>query len=76
MCIHVLQVQNIKKSHFRSSKIRRLHVKVKLKLFCCLFSPQSSLSVGSDIDVIETTNMTFQLRKSWDSTQEGAGLEV
>uniref|UniRef100_A0A8B9JY22 DENN/MADD domain containing 4B n=1 Tax=Astyanax mexicanus TaxID=7994 RepID=A0A8B9JY22_ASTMX len=37
---------------------------------------QSSLSVGSDIDLTELPNSAFSLRKSWDSAQEGAGLEV
>uniref|UniRef100_A0A8C7FW37 DENN domain containing 4B n=1 Tax=Oncorhynchus kisutch TaxID=8019 RepID=A0A8C7FW37_ONCKI len=36
----------------------------------------SSLSVGSDVDLPETTNLAFPLRKSWDTNQEGAGLEV
>uniref|UniRef100_A0A8C7FW78 DENN domain containing 4B n=1 Tax=Oncorhynchus kisutch TaxID=8019 RepID=A0A8C7FW78_ONCKI len=40
------------------------------------FYPQSSLSVGSDVDLPETTNLAFPLRKSWDTNQEGAGLEV
>uniref|UniRef100_A0A8C7LM61 DENN domain containing 4B n=1 Tax=Oncorhynchus mykiss TaxID=8022 RepID=A0A8C7LM61_ONCMY len=35
-----------------------------------------SLSVGSDVDLPETTNLAFPLRKSWDTNQEGAGLEV
>uniref|UniRef100_A0A8C7M1T8 DENN domain containing 4B n=1 Tax=Oncorhynchus mykiss TaxID=8022 RepID=A0A8C7M1T8_ONCMY len=36
----------------------------------------SSLSVGSDVDLPETTNLAFPLRKSWDTNQEGAGLQV
>uniref|UniRef100_A0A674E878 DENN domain containing 4B n=1 Tax=Salmo trutta TaxID=8032 RepID=A0A674E878_SALTR len=36
----------------------------------------SSLSVGSDVDLPDTTNLAFPLRKSWDTNQEGAGLEV
>uniref|UniRef100_A0A4W5MF21 DENN domain containing 4B n=1 Tax=Hucho hucho TaxID=62062 RepID=A0A4W5MF21_9TELE len=35
-----------------------------------------SLSVGSDVDLPETTNLAFPLRKSWDTNQEGAGLQV
>uniref|UniRef100_A0A674E9F2 DENN domain containing 4B n=1 Tax=Salmo trutta TaxID=8032 RepID=A0A674E9F2_SALTR len=35
-----------------------------------------SLSVGSDVDLPDTTNLAFPLRKSWDTNQEGAGLEV
>uniref|UniRef100_A0A4W5N079 DENN domain containing 4B n=1 Tax=Hucho hucho TaxID=62062 RepID=A0A4W5N079_9TELE len=36
----------------------------------------SSLSMGSDVDLPDTTNLAFPLRKSWDTNQEGAGLEV
>uniref|UniRef100_A0A673YH51 DENN domain containing 4B n=1 Tax=Salmo trutta TaxID=8032 RepID=A0A673YH51_SALTR len=36
----------------------------------------SSLSVGSDVDLPDTTNLAFPLRKSWDTNQEGAGLQV
>uniref|UniRef100_A0A673YHL8 DENN domain containing 4B n=1 Tax=Salmo trutta TaxID=8032 RepID=A0A673YHL8_SALTR len=35
-----------------------------------------SLSVGSDVDLPDTTNLAFPLRKSWDTNQEGAGLQV
>lgn len=34
--------------------------------------PQSSLSVGSDLDLTDTPTP----RRSWDGSQEGAGLEV
>uniref|UniRef100_A0A4W5MWS8 DENN domain containing 4B n=1 Tax=Hucho hucho TaxID=62062 RepID=A0A4W5MWS8_9TELE len=37
---------------------------------------ESSLSMGSDVDLPDTTNLAFPLRKSWDTNQEGAGLEV
>uniref|UniRef100_A0A673YH67 DENN domain containing 4B n=1 Tax=Salmo trutta TaxID=8032 RepID=A0A673YH67_SALTR len=48
---------------------------------CTLKDPQtmqsqSSLSVGSDVDLPDTTNLAFPLRKSWDTNQEGAGLQV
>uniref|UniRef100_A0A6Q2XG48 DENN/MADD domain containing 4B n=1 Tax=Esox lucius TaxID=8010 RepID=A0A6Q2XG48_ESOLU len=36
----------------------------------------SSLSVGSDIDLPDNTSLAFPLRKSWDSNQDRAGLEV
>uniref|UniRef100_A0AAY5L208 DENN/MADD domain containing 4B n=1 Tax=Esox lucius TaxID=8010 RepID=A0AAY5L208_ESOLU len=38
--------------------------------------PLSSLSVGSDIDLPDNTSLAFPLRKSWDSNQDRAGLEV
>ena len=41
-----------------------------------LVSPQSSLSVGSDIDLSDTPTPTYPLRRSWDANQEGVGLEV
>ncbi|XP_054636937.1 DENN domain-containing protein 4B-like isoform X1 [Dunckerocampus dactyliophorus] len=37
---------------------------------------ESSLSVGSDLDLAETASVTCPLRNSWDASQEGAGLEV
>lgn len=45
-------------------------------LLVLFFLFQSSLSVGSDIDLSDPPNSGFSLRKSWDSTQEGVGLEV
>lgn len=39
-------------------------------------APQSSLSVGSDLDLTDTPTPAFPLRRSWDANQEGAGLEV
>lgn len=41
-----------------------------------VLSHQSSLSVGSDLDLTETPSPAFPLRRSWDATPEGAGLEV
>ncbi|XP_048880815.1 LOW QUALITY PROTEIN: DENN domain-containing protein 4B-like [Brienomyrus brachyistius] len=58
----------------RKNQVADSLLKAKERLYNA--TSESSLSVGSDVDIIETTNMTFQLRKSWDSTQEGAGLEV
>uniref|UniRef100_A0A3B5MTK5 UDENN domain-containing protein n=1 Tax=Xiphophorus couchianus TaxID=32473 RepID=A0A3B5MTK5_9TELE len=34
-------------------------------------SPQSSLSVGSDLDLSDTPTTVYPLRKSWDANQEG-----
>lgn len=39
-------------------------------------SSQSSLSVGSDLDLTDTPTPAYPLRRSWDANQEGAGLEV
>uniref|UniRef100_A0A674E8V7 DENN domain containing 4B n=1 Tax=Salmo trutta TaxID=8032 RepID=A0A674E8V7_SALTR len=50
-----------------TSEVRGQHVGC-----CSLYS----LSVGSDVDLPDTTNLAFPLRKSWDTNQEGAGLEV
>lgn len=38
--------------------------------------PQSSLSVGSDLDLTDAPSPAYPLRRSWDASQEGAGLEV
>ncbi|XP_058503689.1 DENN domain-containing protein 4B-like isoform X2 [Solea solea] len=37
---------------------------------------ESSLSVGSDLDLTDTPTSAFPLRRSWDANQEAAGLEV
>ncbi|KAK2845148.1 hypothetical protein Q5P01_011807 [Channa striata] len=37
---------------------------------------ESSLSVGSDVDLMDTPSPSCPLRRSWDANQEGAGLEV
>uniref|UniRef100_A0A3Q2D009 DENN/MADD domain containing 4B n=1 Tax=Cyprinodon variegatus TaxID=28743 RepID=A0A3Q2D009_CYPVA len=37
---------------------------------------ESSLSVGSDLDLTETPTSSYPLRRSWDANQEGAGMEV
>lgn len=37
---------------------------------------QSSLSVGSDLDLTDTPSPAYPLRRSWDANQEGTGLEV
>lgn len=52
------------------------HKQVEVLTVICFCFFQSSLSVGSDIDLTDTPNSGFSLRKSWDSTQEGVGLEV
>lgn len=38
--------------------------------------PQSSLSVGSDLDLSDTPTQAFPLRRSWDSNQDAAGIEA
>ncbi|XP_061088758.1 DENN domain-containing protein 4B-like isoform X2 [Conger conger] len=55
----------------RKAQVAESLLKAKERLYNA--TSESSLSTNSDID---TSNLTFQLRKSWDSTQEGAGLEV
>lgn len=37
---------------------------------------ESSLSVGSDLDLTDIPSPAYPLRRSWDANQEGAGLEV
>uniref|UniRef100_A0A1A7Y976 DENN/MADD domain containing 4B n=1 Tax=Iconisemion striatum TaxID=60296 RepID=A0A1A7Y976_9TELE len=37
---------------------------------------ESSLSLGSDLDLTDTPISVFPLRRSWDANQEGAGIEV
>ncbi|KPP78574.1 DENN domain-containing protein 4B-like [Scleropages formosus] len=58
----------------RKSQVADSLLKAKERLYNA--TSESSLSVGSDIDLAEPPNLSFQVRKSWDSTQEGAGLEV
>lgn len=49
----------------------------RLLLICFrVVFPQSSLSVGSDLDLTETPSPAYPLRRSWDANQEGTGLEV
>ncbi|MCI4374566.1 hypothetical protein PGIGA_G00007610 [Pangasianodon gigas] len=58
----------------RKSHVAETLLKAKERLYNA--TSESSLSVGSDIDLTDPPNSGFSLRKSWDSTQEGAGLEV
>ncbi|KAG9345325.1 hypothetical protein JZ751_009871 [Albula glossodonta] len=58
----------------RKTQVAESLLKARERLYNA--TSESSLSVNSDIDLSDTANLTFQLRKSWDSTQEGAGLEV
>ncbi|KAM4580561.1 DENN domain-containing protein 4B isoform 1-T5 [Odontesthes bonariensis] len=37
---------------------------------------ESSLSVGSDLDLTDTPAPSYPLRRSWDASQEGVGMEV
>uniref|UniRef100_A0A8C8FHQ2 DENN/MADD domain containing 4B n=1 Tax=Oncorhynchus tshawytscha TaxID=74940 RepID=A0A8C8FHQ2_ONCTS len=58
----------------RKAQVAESLLKAKERLYTA--TSESSLSVGSDVDLPETTNLAFPLRKSWDTNQEGAGLEV
>ncbi|CAB1334269.1 unnamed protein product [Coregonus sp. 'balchen'] len=58
----------------RKAQVAESLLKAKERLYNA--TSESSLSVGSDIDLPDTTNLAFPLRKSWDTNQEGAGLEV
>ncbi|XP_062848457.1 DENN domain-containing protein 4B-like [Trichomycterus rosablanca] len=59
---------------WRKSQVAETLLRAKERLYNA--NSESSLSMGSDIDLTEPSNSTFTLRKSWDSAQEGAGLEV
>ncbi|XP_072535527.1 DENN domain-containing protein 4B [Salminus brasiliensis] len=58
----------------RKAQVAESLLKAKERLYNA--TSESSLSVGSDIDLTEPPNSSFSLRKSWDSAQEGAGIEV
>uniref|UniRef100_A0A674E804 DENN domain containing 4B n=1 Tax=Salmo trutta TaxID=8032 RepID=A0A674E804_SALTR len=58
----------------RKAQVAESLLKAKERLYTA--TSESSLSVGSDVDLPDTTNLAFPLRKSWDTNQEGAGLEV
>uniref|UniRef100_A0A8C7FWI6 DENN domain containing 4B n=1 Tax=Oncorhynchus kisutch TaxID=8019 RepID=A0A8C7FWI6_ONCKI len=63
----------------RKAQVAESLLKAKERLYTAtseVRGQHSSLSVGSDVDLPETTNLAFPLRKSWDTNQEGAGLEV
>uniref|UniRef100_A0A674E9B0 DENN domain containing 4B n=1 Tax=Salmo trutta TaxID=8032 RepID=A0A674E9B0_SALTR len=63
----------------RKAQVAESLLKAKERLYTAtseVRGQHSSLSVGSDVDLPDTTNLAFPLRKSWDTNQEGAGLEV
>ncbi|XP_075995012.1 DENN domain-containing protein 4B-like [Genypterus blacodes] len=58
----------------RKSQVAETLLKAKERLVNA--TSESSLSVGSDIDLMDTPTSAYPLRRSWDANQEGAGLEV
>ncbi|XP_062320879.1 DENN domain-containing protein 4B-like isoform X1 [Osmerus eperlanus] len=58
----------------RKAQVAETLLKAKERLYNA--TSESSLSVGSDVDLADTASLAFPLRKSWDANQEGAGLEV
>ncbi|XP_041843646.1 DENN domain-containing protein 4B-like isoform X2 [Melanotaenia boesemani] len=60
--------------HSRKSHVAETLLKAKEKLVNA--NSESSLSVGSDLDLTDTPTPAYPLRRSWDADQEGAGMEV
>uniref|UniRef100_A0A665U9C2 DENN/MADD domain containing 4B n=1 Tax=Echeneis naucrates TaxID=173247 RepID=A0A665U9C2_ECHNA len=58
----------------RKSQVAETLLKAKDRLVNA--TSESSLSVGSDLDLTDTPSPAYPLRRSWDANQEGAGLEV
>ncbi|XP_072317064.1 DENN domain-containing protein 4B [Eucyclogobius newberryi] len=58
----------------RKSQVTETLLKAKERLVNA--NSESSLSVGSDLDLSDVPSPAFPLRRSWDSNQEAAGLEV
>ncbi|XP_055083899.1 DENN domain-containing protein 4B-like [Periophthalmus magnuspinnatus] len=58
----------------RKSHVTETLLKAKERLVNA--NSESSLSVGSDLDLSELPSPAFPLRRSWDSSQEAAGLEI
>ncbi|XP_073703795.1 DENN domain-containing protein 4B isoform X2 [Garra rufa] len=58
----------------RKSQMAESLLKAKERLYNA--TSESSLSVGSDIDMTDVQTLAVPLRKSWDSAQEVAGIEV
>ncbi|XP_011471653.1 DENN domain-containing protein 4B isoform X1 [Oryzias latipes] len=58
----------------RKAQVAETLLKAKERLVNA--TSESSLSVGSDLDLLDTPTPVFPLRRSWDSNQEGAGMEV
>ncbi|XP_037532427.1 DENN domain-containing protein 4B [Nematolebias whitei] len=58
----------------RKSQVTETLLKAKERLANA--TSESSLSVGSDLDLSDTPTQAFPLRRSWDSNQDAAGIEV
>lgn len=58
----------------RKSQMAESLLKAKERLYNA--TSESSLSVGSDIDMADMQTLAIPLRKSWDSAQEAGGIEV
>ncbi|XP_055019247.1 DENN domain-containing protein 4B isoform X2 [Boleophthalmus pectinirostris] len=58
----------------RKSHVTETLLKAKERLVNA--NSESSLSVGSDLDLSDLPSAAFPLRRSWDSSQEAAGLEI
>ncbi|XP_043974040.1 DENN domain-containing protein 4B-like isoform X2 [Gambusia affinis] len=58
----------------RKSQVAESLLKAKERLVNA--TSESSLSVGSDLDLTDTATAEYPVRRSWDANQEGAGIEV
>ncbi|XP_045900643.1 DENN domain-containing protein 4B-like isoform X1 [Micropterus dolomieu] len=58
----------------RKSQVAESLLKAKDRLVNA--NSESSLSVGSDLDLTDMPSPAYPLRRSWDANQEGTGLEV
>uniref|UniRef100_A0A3B3D3H5 DENN/MADD domain containing 4B n=1 Tax=Oryzias melastigma TaxID=30732 RepID=A0A3B3D3H5_ORYME len=58
----------------RKAQVAETLLKAKERLVNA--TSESSLSVGSDLDLLDTPTPAFPLRRSWDSNQDGTGMEV
>ncbi|XP_047453888.1 DENN domain-containing protein 4B-like [Mugil cephalus] len=62
--------------HRQSRKAQVAETLLKAKERLVNATSESSLSVGSDLDLADTPTPTYPLRRSWDANQDGAGMEV
>ncbi|MEQ2173068.1 hypothetical protein GOODEAATRI_027874, partial [Goodea atripinnis] len=58
----------------RKSQVAETFLKAKDRLVNA--TSESSLSVGSDLDLTDPPTAAYPLRRSWDANQEGVGIEV
>ncbi|KAM9310170.1 DENN domain-containing protein 4B isoform 1-T2 [Pholidichthys leucotaenia] len=58
----------------RKAQVAETLLKAKERLVTA--TSESSLSVSSDLDLTESPMPSFPLRRSWDASQEGVGLEI